>query len=153
MCWEGGLLWGVHVAWLPQRLWALQDAHSLGGAISLQQCLGATLGEARIAVTVFCPPNSWHFLSRQKVWRGAGGFHRVYWIPKLPWELPSQLRVHLDHQPTPQTPDPDCGPWDLPAHRGWLRWLPGDAENLCVSPWASLPSQGSLGNLMTCPQL
>lgn len=77
---------------------------------------------------------SLHFPFRQKMWRGAGRFHWIHWIPKLPRQLPSQHRVYMDHQPTPQASHLDCGPWDLPACRGWLRGLPGDEKNLCVAP-------------------
>lgn len=83
--------------------------------------------------------------SRQKMWGGAGRFHRIHRIPKLPRQLPGQHWVYVDHQPAPQAPHLDCGPWDLPAYRGWLWRLPGDAENLCVLPLCSPPLPGPAG--------
>lgn len=66
------------------------------------------------------------------MWRRAGRIHWLYWIPKLPRQLPGQHRLHLDHHPSPQTQNPRRGTWDLPSH--WRRvWgLFGHAEELWV---------------------
>lgn len=55
-------------------------------------------------------------LRRPAVRRRARGFHRLHRVSQLPWKLPGQRGVYLDHQPSAQAQDPHRCPGDLPAY-------------------------------------
>lgn len=88
----------------------------------------------RAATLCFCSkPLSWTgkqklfnkcvSLYRPAVRRRARGFHWLHRVAQLPWKLPGQCGVYVDHQPTAQAQDPHRCPRDLSAYRGWVRRL------------------------------
>lgn len=71
-------------------------------------------------------------MQKPTLWRRTGRLYRLHRVTKLPGELSSQCRVHLDHQPTTQTQDPYCCARDLSAYWGWVWRLLSDEKKLSL---------------------